>query len=218
MIPRGSTSRGGYGGPTAVGRCIIGAAIVALHVAAIHALAHLHPVSKLDAPSRPVEVMILSNAVADTPPPPPLVRLEEIRPEIAPPILPDIDFPEAQTPTNAITLVSAVQQSSAAVDSVGTPALVTQVEYLRAPSPQYPLVSKRLHEQGVVVLRVLIDIDGRALRVEVEESSGYERLDAEARNAVQRARFKPWTENGRARQAVVLVPIEFGLGNRTSTG
>ena len=68
------------------------------------------------------------------------------------------------------------------------------------------------------MLRVLIDIDGRALRVEVEESSGFERLDAEARNAVQRARFKPWTENGRARQAVVLVPIEFGLASRTSSG
>ena len=161
--------------------------------------------------------MIIASAVADTPPPPPAVRLDDFTPEIAPPILPNIEFPEPQAPTNAITLVSSVRPS-AAIEAVGAPAMVTQVEYVRAPSPQYPPVSKRLHEQGVVVLRVLIDIDGRALRVEVEESSGFERLDAEARNAVQRARFKPWTENGRARQAVVLVPIEFGLSRRTSSG
>jgi periplasmic protein TonB len=218
MASRELIGRGGYCGPTAAGRGVIGLAIALMHVAAIYAHAHLHPVSKVDVPSRPVEVMILSSALADTPLPPPVVKLEDIRPEIAPPILPDIELPEPQAPTNAITLVSSVQQPSAAVDSVGTPALVTQVEYLRAPSPQYPPLSKRLHEQGVVVLRVLIDIDGRALRVEVEESSGFERLDAEARNAVERAGFKPWTENGRARQAVVLVPIEFGLGRSTSTG
>jgi periplasmic protein TonB len=218
MIPAGPTTRSEYRGPIAASRSVIGLAIGALHVAAIYALAHLNPASRIDEPSRTVEVMILSTAVADTPPPLPIVKLEDIRPEIEPPIWLNFEFDEPQKPTNAITLVSSVQQPSATMDSIGTPALVTQVEYLRPPSPQYPPVSKRLHEQGVVVLRVLIDIDGRALRVEVQESSGFERLDAEARNAVQRARFKPWTENGRARQAVVLVPIEFGLGNRTSTG
>jgi periplasmic protein TonB len=217
MFLQGSITRGGFGGRNASARSVIGLGIAALHGAAIYGLAHMNPMSNVDEPSRPVEVMILSSAVADTPPPLPVVKLEDIRPEITPPIL-NIEFPEPPTPTNAITLVSSVQPPSAAVDSAGTPALVTQVEYLRAPSPQYPPVSRRLHEQGVVVLRVLIDIDGRALRVEVEESSGFERLDAEARNAVQRARFKPWTENGRARQAVVLVPIEFGLGSRTSSG
>lgn len=217
MLLRGLITRGGYCGPTTASRCVIGCAIASLHVAAIYGLAHLEPVSNVNEASRPVEVMILSSAVADTPPPPPVVKLEDIRPEIEPPLL-NIEFPEPQTPTNAITLVASVPRPSAAVDSLGTPAIVTQVEYLRAPSPQYPPVSKRLHEQGVVVLRVLIDIDGRALRVEVEASSGFERLDAEARNAVQRARFKPWTENGRARQAVVLVPIEFGLASRTSSG
>ena len=73
-------------------------------------------------------------------------------------------------------------------------------------------------EETLLADRDEIRIPGLALRVEIEESSGFERLDAEARNAVQRALFKPWTENGRARQAVVLVPIEFGLTRRTSSG
>jgi protein TonB len=211
-------ARGTYSGRTATDRTVIALAIAALHGVAIYGLVHLRPTAAVDPPSRPVEVMLLSSALADTPPPPPVVKLEEFKPEIAPPILPNIEFPEAAGPTNAITLVSSVEPPSAAIGTAGTPALITQVEYLRAPTPQYPPISKRLHEAGVVMLRVLIDIDGRALRVEIEESSGFERLDAEARNAVQRARFKPWTENGRARQAVVLVPIEFGLTSRTSSG
>jgi protein TonB len=211
-------ARGTYSGRTATDRTVIALAIAALHGVAIYALVQLRPTAAVDPPSRPVEVMLLSSALADTPPPPPVVKLEEFKPEIAPPILPNIEFPEAAGPTNAITLVSSVEPPSAAIGTAGTPALITQVEYLRAPTPQYPPISKRLHEAGVVMLRVLIDIDGRALRVEIEESSGFERLDAEARNAVQRARFKPWTENGRARQAVVLVPIEFGLTSRTSSG
>src|SRR5262245_46498105 len=209
---------GTYSGSTATGRSVIALAIAALHGVAIYGLVHLQPAEAVDTPSRPVEVVLLSSALADTPPPPPTVKLEDFRPDIAPPILPNIELPEPEEPNNAITLLSSVEPPSAAVGTSRTPALITQVEYLRAPTPQYPPISKRLHETGVVMLRVLIDIDGRALRVEIEESSGFERLDAEARNAVQRARFKPWTENGRARQAVVLVPIEFGLSSRTSSG
>jgi protein TonB len=134
-----------------------------------------------------------------------------------PPLLPDIEIEAQAAPNNAITLALATQPTAPSAASGGAPILVSEVEYVRAPVPRYPTMSKRLHEKGVVVLRVLIGVDGQALRVDVEESSGFERLDVEARDAVRRALFKPWTENGRARQAVVLVPIEFGLGARASS-
>ncbi|HZF26960.1 MAG TPA: energy transducer TonB [Steroidobacteraceae bacterium] len=201
----------------AVSRGVIGFAIAVLHVTVIYALADLKPTLPDESRLRPVEVVFLASAVADTPPPPLVVKLQEFHPEISPPLLADIEIADTPASDNAITLAY-VPQSSAPTASAGAPVLVSQVEYLRAPAPHYPALSKRLHEQGVVVLRVLIDVDGQALRVDVEESSGFERLDLEARNAVQRARFKPWTENGRARQAVVLVPIEFGLGAHTSSG
>jgi protein TonB len=210
-------TRSGFVGSTWAGRGVIGSAIVVLHVAVIYALAHIQPMRSDQSPARPVEVVLLAIAHAETPPPPPVVRLEPFRPDVAPPLLPDIEIETEHTPTNAITLAVATQPSAPAA-AVGAPALISQVEYLRAPAPRYPTMSKRLHEKGVVVLRVLIGIDGQALRVEVEESSGFERLDTEARSAVQRALFKPWTENGRARQAVVLVPIEFGLGAHASSG
>ena len=70
-------------------------------------------------------------------------------------------------------------------------------------------------EQGVVVLRVVIDERGRACDIEIESSSGHERLDRAAREAVATAAFQPYLEDGAPRRALVLIPIEFSL-NRGS--
>ena len=70
-------------------------------------------------------------------------------------------------------------------------------------------------EQGMVVLRVLIDEQGVACSIEIETSSGSARLDHAAREAVERAAFRPYIEDGSPRRAFVLIPIEFSL-NRSS--
>lgn len=76
---------------------------------------------------------------------------------------------------------------------------------------RYPAASLRLHEQGVVLLRVLVDTEGRAERVEIERSSGYPKLDQAARAAALRGRFKPVLQDGRAAPAWGLLPVEFRL-------
>ncbi|MBO9664260.1 energy transducer TonB [Dokdonella sp.] len=76
---------------------------------------------------------------------------------------------------------------------------------------RYPAVSVRAREQGTVVLRVLVDADGRVERVEIERSSGYAKLDAAGRDAVLRGRFKPVLIDGKPTPAWGLVPIEFRL-------
>jgi protein TonB len=72
-----------------------------------------------------------------------------------------------------------------------------------------------LREQGLVVLRVVIDERGEASSIEIETSSGHARLDDAARDAVLRAAFRPYVEDGEPRRALVLIPIEFAL-NRGS--
>ena len=76
---------------------------------------------------------------------------------------------------------------------------------------RYPPESLRLREQGLVLLRVLVDADGSAQRVEIERGSGHPRLDAAARDAVRRAHFRPVLQDGRAVAAWGVVPIEFRL-------
>src|SRR6185369_7576695 len=56
----------------------------------------------------------------------------------------------------------------------------SDADYLQNPKPAYPPLSKRLGEQGKVVVRVLIGPDGTAHQVELRQSSGYERLDQAA--------------------------------------
>ncbi|MBB5201489.1 energy transducer TonB [Glaciimonas immobilis] len=89
----------------------------------------------------------------------------------------------------------------------------TGVEYIRAPSPEYPAAAKRMGEEGKVILRVLINEKGRAEHVEIQKSSGSGRLDEAARQALQRALFKPYMEDGKALPVYAIVPINFQLSN-----
>jgi protein TonB len=88
---------------------------------------------------------------------------------------------------------------------------MSQVAYLVQPAPHYPPESRRIREQGLVVLRVLIDESGHARAVEIYRSSGHPRLDEAARTAVARAIFKPYMDGGTARAAAAIVPVEFSL-------
>ena len=79
--------------------------------------------------------------------------------------------------------------------------------------PAYPAMSKRLGEQGTVVLRVLVKSDGTAGSVEVKSSSGFPRLDQSAMDAVKSWRFNPATLDGKPVDEWYQVPIPFKLQN-----
>jgi protein TonB len=86
------------------------------------------------------------------------------------------------------------------------------LEYAEAPAPAYPRDALRDGVEGIVMLQVLVDIDGRPLRVDVQRSSGDRRLDNAARKQVlQHWRFRAAMKEGRAVQAIGLVPIAFRL-------
>lgn len=84
-------------------------------------------------------------------------------------------------------------------------------DYLNNPRPPYPGLSKRLGEQGKVVLRVFIEADGSASRAEIRTSSGYERLDQTALQTVLRWRYVPGKRNGVAEAMWFNIPINFVL-------
>ena len=108
----------------------------------------------------------------------------------------------------ATTAITATPMSDAPA-STATPPLVDSVEYVRAEKPVFPKESQRRREYGTVVLRILVDADGRPVNIEVEQSSGYERLDAAARKAAETFLFRPYEVNGVRRAAQVRIPIGF---------
>jgi protein TonB len=84
-------------------------------------------------------------------------------------------------------------------------------DYLQNPQPPYPPMSKRLGEQGQVMLRVLIGAEGSAQQVELRRSSGFDRLDTVALETVRRWRFVPGKRNGVPEAMWFNVPINFVL-------
>lgn len=86
-------------------------------------------------------------------------------------------------------------------------------DYLQNPKPAYPPMSRRLGEEGKVVLRVRVSALGAPLLVELHHSSGYARLDEAAKAAVERWRFVAARQGSEPVESSVLVPLNFTLSN-----
>jgi periplasmic protein TonB len=192
------------------------ALIVLIHAVAVIGLAHLRPRPDSTAVQEPLTVRIISlpreSAVVKP------IEVKTTAPSITvqPPEAPVFELPlVVEQSERAITIPVRSAMPVASNEDRSAPKLISAVEYLRQPIPRYPPQSRKLREQGLVMLRVMIDERGVACSIEVESSSGYSRLDHAAREAVSRAAFRPYVEDGAPRRAMVLIPIEFSL-NRTS--
>lgn len=88
----------------------------------------------------------------------------------------------------------------------------TRLEYASAPAPIYPREAMLDGIEGTVLLKVLVDVDGKPLSVEIERSSGNRRLDDAARRKVLRKwMFRPAIRDGQAIQVFGMVPVSFSL-------
>lgn len=138
------------------------------------------------------------------PDPPPVVIAPAEAPapiEVAPP-LPAPPPPPEPAPAPAPVAPAPVV--------LATPPIFT-ADYLENPPPAYPAASRRLGEEGRVVLRVLVNAAGGADEVQIRASSGHARLDDAARETVRGWRFVPAKRGEQPVPAWVLIPISFRL-------
>jgi protein TonB len=92
------------------------------------------------------------------------------------------------------------------------PVAGVRLQYASAPPPPYPRRELADRIQGQVLLRVLVDVDGRPLEVAIHRSSGNRELDRTAqRHILRHWTFRPAMQDGRAVRAIGLVPIDFKL-------
>jgi periplasmic protein TonB len=81
-----------------------------------------------------------------------------------------------------------------------------------SPGPAYPAISRRLGEEGRVMLRVRVLASGDAGEVQLQKSSGFDRLDAAAVAAAKKFKFNPArTRSGRSVDSWAAVPIQYTL-------
>lgn len=125
--------------------------------------------------------------------------------------------PAPNAPLGVIEAPAVIAPPAAAPVAVAPPAPArvelpsSDADYLQNPKPPYPPISKRLGEQGKVVVRVLIGVDGTAQKAEIKQSSGYERLDQAALGTVLRWRYVPGKRAGVPEPMWFNVPINFVL-------
>lgn len=157
------------------------------------------------------------------PPPPKTVPIVKLTPTYIPP-MPLLATPQVEptitvappaprtTQPSAPAVAGPVAPPTPAPAAPAAPKTITGVEYIRAPQPVYPSMARRMGESGIVMLRVLIGEKGQAEQVTIQKSSGSEKLDEAGRQAVLRALYKPYIEDGKAIPVYALVPINFQLG------
>lgn len=119
------------------------------------------------------------------------------------------------TPNSASTVNTGLTGNASGSTQLGTgtePALTAarfDADYLHNPAPAYPAQSRRLKEEGTVLLLVRVSAEGTPLSVEIRNSSGFERLDEAGLQAVRQWRFVPAKRGSDNVSASVLVPIQF---------
>ena len=87
----------------------------------------------------------------------------------------------------------------------------SDADYLNNPKPPYPPLSKRMGEQGKVVIRTLIGVDGMAQEASIHKSSGFDRLDQAALTTARKWRYVPGKRAGVAEAMWFNVPFTFVL-------
>jgi protein TonB len=137
-------------------------------------------------------------AVADAPQTPNAPSVQPIAP------------PAPYVPTVAVAAVATpVPPAPPAAPKIVLPS--SDADYLSNPKPPYPAMSKRLNEQGKAVVRVLISAEGAPQKVELRQSSGFERLDQSALETVMKWRYVPGKRDGVPEAMWFNVPITFKL-------
>ena len=170
---------------------------------------------------------------APPPPPPPQPRLRPPEPRpvprkaepVAAPAPQPVAVPEAPPSPTAVTGTTEPQPApppvsapvAAAPVAAPSPAPSAKIElpisdadYLQNPPPEWPRMSQRLGERGLVMLRVLIATDGRAKTAQIKQSSGYKRLDDASVTAALAWRYVPGKRGGVPEEMWVNVPIRWG--------
>ncbi len=205
---------------TASGSSFSVLAVAAVHGVILALLLFVVPAGRVVEFVRPLAVRLIELAPAVPPPPPapPKIQPRLKPPPVQPRILAVTPMPNAPEAPAAFVVPApppapAVPPAPNFVPTPPAPITAARfdADYLQNPSPIYPALSRRLSEEGKVVLRVHVNTTGQATEVAIRTPSGYARLDNAARDAVQQWRFVPARRGDSPIDAWVLVPIVFKL-------
>lgn len=100
--------------------------------------------------------------------------------------------------------------TSSGRDSTLISQYASQVAELIDKNKYYPIMAKRLEQEGEVLLNITIDKHGNLLKVAIERSCSFDSLNLAAVDAVHKVqRFPPIPEGLMSQQITFTIPIEY---------
>ena len=148
--------------------------------------------------------------VKEQPKPKPLPILVAPKAAVSPVAVPPPVSKPIEKPTLIAEPVAAQPPAPVAAPQNAEPAppkVVQGVAYLVPPNVVYP--DSAAGATGTTVVRALINVNGTVDEVTVQRKSGNAQLDRAALQAVKKAKFKPYRENGVAQAVYTLMPIAY---------
>lgn len=85
------------------------------------------------------------------------------------------------------------------------------IDWTSCRRPEYPEISVRRGEEGVLVAEISLDAAARITGSRIAQSSGFERLDRAALNAILNCHFRPETVDGAAKASKASVRFAWKL-------
>lgn len=206
-----------------------GVAII-LHVLALYFALQFEPVRSAITQAAPIMVRLVApppKLEKPDEPPKPLPakpRVERPKPTARPPIMtavteasasfvapPPPPAPVVEAPAEPVVAAPPAPPARPAPPPAPVIPPNFNADYLNNPAPAYPALSRRMGEEGKVVLRVFVNEQGLPAQVQLKTSSGFSRLDSVALETVRHWKFVPARRGDQAVAAWVLVPISFSL-------
>ncbi len=202
-------------GSQPAGRYVGGSLVVLLHLLLIYAFATSLGYSIVPHMPAPIQTTSVDERKPVKIFPPPAEPVMQHYRVTVPADLPPINFAPTENTLTA-TLSPAQKQPAGEQVAVLPPGLPVRVEPAIDRSaggdPVYPAVSRRLGEEGSVVLRVLVGPDGAVRQVEVQQTSGSPRLDAAAVDGARtRIHFRPGSLDGKPAEMWFTYRYRFEL-------
>ena len=194
------------------GRTAILIGIVAFHVMLVVAINSSLSTVILDRLPPLIKAEIIEEIVKDEEPPPPPPTVETPPPYVPPPDI-VIDLPTTtKGPTTALVVTDKPRPVAPPPSPVVKKAPEIDPRYKRRFQPDYPPTSRRLGEEGSVVVQVLVGPDGTVSDGKIQTSSGFPRLDEAAlKHALRAWRFTPGTEDGKPVSVWNSVKVTFRI-------
>jgi protein TonB len=189
------------------------ALIVLLHAGFFWVLTHGVTVGSVK-----IEPKMVIDFLPSQPQPPPPPRTIPLNPDVSRVFVPPVetpDLPTVETPNEPIQGTEQPQPPvTIVVDKPGSgPLIVDPQADPRYPftQPEYPIADIRMGHEGTVWLSIEILPNGRVGKVQVDQSSGFVRLDESAVREARTWRMKPGMQDGVATSMWKRVPITFRL-------